>query len=97
MDIIQQVLGTQYAMFYCDKFDCAKLTPLQTLSMCIDTVNAALRQHGNTLDQWSEFFQNRAAKLVRANYIYQMCFFRFAFCFVDCSISGCIDTKFGLM
>ena len=71
MDIIQQVLGTQYAMFYCDKFDCAKLTPLQTLSMCIDTVNAALRQHGNTLDQWSEFFQNRAAKLVRANYIYQ--------------------------
>jgi hypothetical protein len=71
MDIIQQVLGHQYAMFYCNKFDCAQLTPVQTLSTCIDTVNTALMQYGKTLNTWSEFYKNQAAKLVRASVIYQ--------------------------
>ena len=71
MDIIQQVLGNQYAMFYCDKFDCAQLTPVQTLSTCIATVNTALMQYGKTLNSWSEFYKNQAAKLVRASVIYQ--------------------------
>jgi hypothetical protein len=71
MDIIQQVLGTQYAMFYCDKFDCAQLTPLQTLPACVATVNTALTQYGKNLNDWPEFYKNQAAKLVRANVIYQ--------------------------
>lgn len=71
MDSIQQVLGHQYAMFYCNKFDCARLTPIQTLSTCIATVNSALMQYGKNLNTWSEFCKNEAAKLVRANVIYQ--------------------------
>ena len=71
MDIIQQVLGHQYAMFYCNKFDCAQLTPVQTLSACIATVNTALIDYGKNLNCWSEFYKNQAAKLVRASAIYQ--------------------------
>jgi hypothetical protein len=71
MDAIQQVLGTQYAMFYCDKFDRSLLTPVQTLCQCIATANTALKEHGKNLSSWPEFFQNRIAKLVRANVICQ--------------------------
>lgn len=71
MDVIQQVLGHSYAMFYCKQFDSKKLTPELTLMQCLNTVNNLLKQHGKNLHTWPANTVNSIAKLVRAHVIYQ--------------------------
>ena len=71
MDIIQQVLGTQYAMFYCKQFDSSQLIPGQTLAQCLHLVNNLLKQHGKDISNWPKNDTNSIAKLVRAHVIYQ--------------------------
>ena len=71
MDTIQQILGGQYAMFYHGKISSDQLTPLQTLTKCIDQANTAVKIHGRDLSTWPNWLQNRIAKLVRAHVIYQ--------------------------
>lgn len=71
MDIIQQVLGDQYAMFYHSGIDSSQLVPCQTLSQCIHSVNQALDTHGRDLGTWPGWLRDRIAKLVRAHVIYQ--------------------------
>ena len=71
MDVIQQVLGDQYAMFYHDQISSDQLVAYQTLSQYIESVNRALKDRGRNLSTWPDWLQNRAAKLVRAHVIYQ--------------------------
>ena len=71
MDIILQVLGDQYAMFYHRGIDSSQLVPYQTLSQYIHSVNQALELHGRYLSTWPTWLRDRMAKLVRAHVIYQ--------------------------
>lgn len=71
MDLIQQHLGGQYAMFFCEEFAWQKLIPTQTWDQCLSTVNLALRQHGRVLSKWPTGLANNAAKLVRVSVIHQ--------------------------
>lgn len=70
-DLIQQILGDQYAMFYCANFDWRNLVPMRTLASCVDTVNQALHQYGRQLKSWPLGPAYKAAQLVRASVIYQ--------------------------
>ena len=71
MDIIQQVLGDQYAMFHYNGIDSSQLVPYQTLSQYIQSVNQALELHGRYFNTWPTWLRDRMAKLVRAHVIYQ--------------------------
>lgn len=69
--LIEQVLGTEYKMFYSPSVPFRMLTPVLSLEQCIHKVNSALDHHGQHLHLWEQHQLNDLAKLVRANWIFQ--------------------------
>lgn len=71
MDPITQALGDDYVMFYHPAIDTKDLIPVENLEQCIDLVNRQLDSQGPQISLWQEGWRNKAAKLVRVNWIYQ--------------------------
>jgi hypothetical protein len=68
---IEQALGDKYLMFYHAAWPVDLLTPVCTLQRTVDEVNRMSRSNGKTLSTWSAREQDEAARLMRANWIYQ--------------------------
>lgn len=68
---IQQALGLEYQMFFNSCWPTTQLKPIQTLDQSIALVNQCLDRNGSNLDQWSEYEQDQAARLLWVNWIYQ--------------------------
>jgi hypothetical protein len=58
-------------MFFCSAVPVSQFVPEQTLEDVLAAVNHALTQHGMRWNLWNQHQRNQAAKLVRANWIYQ--------------------------
>lgn len=71
MDQISNILGKRYAMFYRAGVNIQELSPMQTLSNSIATVNAYMKQHGRDLLTWEPGLQDEISRLVNVNWIYQ--------------------------
>ena len=71
MDQITNMLGERYAMFYRAGVNIQELSPMQTLSNSIETVNAYMKQHGRDLLTWEPGLQDEISRLVNVNWIYQ--------------------------
>jgi len=71
MDQVQQMLGQEFAMFYCGKLPFTKLVPQQTLDDSIRVVNHYLKTHGNNLSEWESGMQDEIARLLNVNWIWQ--------------------------
>jgi len=67
---IEQVLGTQYAMFYHPAIAVDNLTPVCTLPQSISTVNQQL-QPSRDLSTWAYSYQDEIARLLWVNWMYQ--------------------------
>jgi hypothetical protein len=67
---IEQVLGTQYAMFYHPAIAVDDLTPVCTLTQSISVVNDELAHNGRDLSKWSAAHQDEAARLLWVNWMY---------------------------
>jgi hypothetical protein len=68
---IEQALGNQWAMFYHSAIPVDDLTPVCTLQRVVDVVNNELQYNNRNLLSWSAMKQDEAARLMRANWIYQ--------------------------
>lgn len=68
---IEQALGTEYAMFYHLAIPVNNLTPVCTLQRVVEVVNNELQYNNRNLFSWSATKQDEAARLMRANWIYQ--------------------------
>jgi len=68
---IQQALGTRYLMFYHAAWPVDLLTPGCTIEQSVKIVNSELKYNSRDLISWSAMKQDEAARLMRANWIYQ--------------------------
>lgn len=68
---IEQALGSKYLMFYHAAWPVDLLTPVCTLSQCVDSVNQCMAAHSRNLQQWSHVQQDAVARLLWVNWIYQ--------------------------
>jgi hypothetical protein len=68
---IQQALGTQYLMFYHAAWPADLLTPGCTIEQSVKIVNCELKYNSRDLMSWPAMKQDEAARLMRANWIYQ--------------------------
>jgi hypothetical protein len=71
MDTIQQLLGSNYCMFYHPGYPVAQLSPVQTLDRVIVTVNYCLQTQGRDLSVWHHGAQDEIARLLWVNWFYQ--------------------------
>lgn len=68
---IEQALGNRYLMFYHAQWPVDLLAPVCTLQRTIEVFNNELRYNSRMLHQWPAMKQDEAARLMRANWIYQ--------------------------
>ena len=68
---IEHALGSQHLMFYHAAWPVDLLTPIRTLSQCVDDVNRHIAVQGKNLYQWSSAQQDAIARLLWVNWIYQ--------------------------
>lgn len=68
---IEQALGTQYLMFYHAAWPADLLTPGCTIEQSVKIVNSELKYNSRDLMSWPAMKQDEAARLMRANWIYQ--------------------------
>jgi hypothetical protein len=68
---IEQALGDQYLMFYHAQWPVDLLTPGCTIEQSVKIVNSELKYNSRDLMSWPAMKQDEAARLMRANWIYQ--------------------------
>ena len=68
---IEQALGDQWAMFYHAQWPAENLQPVCTLQRTVEVVNNELQYNNRNLLSWPAMKQDEAARLMRANWIYQ--------------------------
>ena len=68
---IEQALGDQWAMFYHAQWLAENLQPVCTLQRTVEVVNNELQYNNRNLLSWPAMKQDEAARLMRANWIYQ--------------------------
>ena len=68
---IQQALGTRYLMFYHAAWPVDLLIPGCTIEQSVKIVNFELKYNSRDLVSWPAMKQDEAARLMRANWIYQ--------------------------
>jgi hypothetical protein len=68
---IEQALGDQWAMFYHPQWPAEDLQPVCTLQRTVEVVNNELHYNNRNLFSWPAMKQDEAARLMRANWIYQ--------------------------
>lgn len=68
---VEDVLGSQYLMFYHRAIPFAQFTPVQTLNGCVNVANQLLNLLGKDFSQWEFGHRDNIAQLLNANWIYQ--------------------------
>jgi hypothetical protein len=68
---IEQALGDKYLMFYHAAWPVDLLTPVCTIERSVNIVNSELKYNNRNLMSWPAMKQDEAARLMRANWIYQ--------------------------
>jgi hypothetical protein len=68
---IQDVLGCDFLMFYHPGLSITELTPVQTLTQCVEISNHLLDLYGSDFSQWNPVHQDIIARLMNVNWIHQ--------------------------
>lgn len=68
---IETVLGDQYRMFFHPGLSVDRLTPVQTLKQCVNTVNDLINIHGRDFSQWNNSHLDILLQITRAHWIHQ--------------------------
>lgn len=68
---IEHALGSLYSMYYTDRIEIARFTPVATLDQSLTTVNNGLEKFGSCLLHWPESMQDEIARLVNVKVIYK--------------------------
>ena len=71
MDIIQQTLGTDYAMFYHPSKPITDILPILTYASAQKNINQWLKDLGKDLSKWNWGQQDQISQIMRANWICQ--------------------------
>lgn len=71
MDIIQQTLGTDYAMFYHPGKPITDILPILTYASAQKNINQWLKDLGRDLSKWNWGQQDQISQIMRANWICQ--------------------------
>lgn len=72
MDLIEQALGTDFAMFYLTEYRSDQLISVVTLQQALDECNKNIDLYGFDMSKWQVYNEyNNGPRLVRVNWIYQ--------------------------